>query len=63
MEKCKYCDGYGWTVDAGCCNNPTPNGNCCGNAIQVQEQCEYCRGTGDNLENELNQPPINHKQD
>lgn len=43
-ERCRYCDGEGWTVGIqtgsthGCCGIPNRDGSCCGNAIQVPTQ-------------------------
>lgn len=52
---CPNCGGIGYTVGmamtgvtAGCCGNPLPDGECCGNAVPipapepVQEQCQWC---------------------
>jgi len=52
------CDGYGVTVvqgsEAGCCNQPTDSGECCGDpvAVQTQEQshCEWCHDRADALD-------------
>lgn len=47
---CPICSGRGWYegVESGCCQRPTPSGECCGQAIavQVQEQCSACGGSG-----------------
>lgn len=50
MLACPNCEGRGRRTisEAGCCNNPTRTGECCGNAIEVQaeEPCDSCGGTG-----------------
>jgi hypothetical protein len=48
--ECPDCNGSGGRMisEAGCCNNPTRTGECCGNAIEVPgtEQCSTCGGSG-----------------
>lgn len=46
---CSQCGGEGWTQDTGCCGSPLRSGECCGNGIAVQVQCEYCQATGSEL--------------
>jgi hypothetical protein len=54
LVKCPICDGSGviivgtYSIEAGCCGNTLPTGECCGNSIAVQvptqvlEQCQWC---------------------
>jgi len=54
VAKCPECDGSGSKAievlvsTSGCCGNVLPNGECCGNAVEVQEQgfeleqCQWC---------------------
>lgn len=49
--QCDDCGGSGTLMvsEAGCCQNPTRTGECCGNAIEVPVnlQCESCGGSGE----------------
>lgn len=54
VAQCPTCDGSGTytfsitEITHGCCGQPLPNGECCGNAIPVEipseelVQCEWC---------------------
>jgi len=52
---CEDCNATGYIEDIvivrRCCGSPLPSGECCGDAIGVEEpqvyKCEYCNGTGD----------------
>lgn len=36
---CPICGGCGWVTRPGCCGRPLRSGECCGEAIPMQEPC------------------------
>ncbi len=46
-DKCKYCDGDGWTSEHDSSDSHGRDGECLTCPIQVQ--CHHCRATGKEL--------------
>lgn len=45
-KDCSDCGGYGYTVEAECCQN-SEFGECCNVPIPVQEPCNKCNTIGE----------------
>ena len=51
--KCNICNGQGWTAEHSPYQGDHDEDGSCNGSCPIQVQCEYCQGTGINIDPEI----------